>query len=326
MVAEAQNPPPLFESAQAHVSRNVPVVAPGDSAAVIREHLRERYYESVTHIAVCDSERFRGLIRIKDLLPAPSETTAEDLMDLEPPVVAPGMDQEQAAWQAVKHEETALAVVDEAGRFLGLIPGHRLLAILLAEHEEDLARVGGFLKQNHRALATSEEPVLRRYQHRLPWLLVGLAGALLASRIVSGFEEQLQQLVVLAFYIPGIVYLADAVGTQTETVVVRGLSLGVPLRRVLLKELFTGVMIGLTLALIAWPLIAWLSQSPQVGLAIALSIFAAASVASAVAMVLPWLLDRLDFDAAFGSGPLATVVQDLLSILIYFSITTTIIL
>ncbi|MEW6445219.1 MAG: magnesium transporter [Pseudomonadota bacterium] len=315
-----------IDSAHAHVTANVPVVHPSESAAVIREHLRQRRYDSVTHLAVCEQDRFLGLIRIKDLLPAAAEITARELMDADPPIVTPGMDQERVAWHAVQHEETAIAVVDAEMRFHGLIPGHRLLAILLQEHEEDLARIGGFLKQNSRARQTSEEPVMRRFLHRLPWLILGLAGALLAARIVGEYEHELHAMVLLAFFIPGIVYLADAVGTQTETVVVRGLSLGIPIKRVVGKEFFTGLMIGLTLALASWPVITWLWGDAKVATGVALAIFAASSVASLTAMLLPWLLDRFDIDPAFGSGPLATVIQDLLSIAIYFAIVTAVVL
>jgi magnesium transporter len=99
-----------------------------------------------------------------------------------------------------------LSVVDEKGRFLGIIPPHRLLAVLLSEHEEDLSRLGGFMRSVSAARTTSEEPVERRFRHRLPWLLLGLAGALLAADFVGWFEAQLQQKVMLAFFIPGIVY------------------------------------------------------------------------------------------------------------------------
>lgn len=317
---------PAFETALTHLSRDVPVVEPSTQAAAIREQLHAQRFACVSHVAVCADGRLRGLIRLEDLLIAPAQVTAEALMDNEPPVVAPGLDQEQAAWKAVQHEEAALAVVDGEGRFLGIIPPHRLLGILLAEHEEDLARLGGFLTQTDRARTTSEEPVLRRFLHRLPWLLLGLGGAILAARIVGGFERELSEMVLLAFFIPGIVYLADAVGTQTETVVVRGLSLGIPIRRVLGREILTGLMIGLTLALTSWPIIGWLWGDAQVALGVALSIFAASSVASLVAMVLPWLLDWLDVDPAFGSGPLATVLQDLLSIVIYFAIVSAVVL
>jgi magnesium transporter len=139
------------------------------------------------------------------------------------PVVSPGVDQEVAAWRAVRHGESALAVVDADHRFHGVIPPHRLIEVLLSEHEEDLSRLGGFLRTAATARTTSEESVRRRFWHRLPWLLLGLCGALLAADLVGQFEEPLRRNVMLAFFMPGIVYLADAVGTQTETVIVRGL-------------------------------------------------------------------------------------------------------
>jgi magnesium transporter len=86
-----------------------------------------------------------------------------------------------------------------------------------------------------------------------PGLLVGLVGALLSANIVGAFEEQLKDTVVLAFFIPGIVYLADAVGTQTETVVIRGLSVGVGLRQTARPELWSGLLMGLALSLAFFP-------------------------------------------------------------------------
>jgi magnesium transporter len=246
-------------------------------------------------------------------------------MDADPPVVAPGIDQEIAAWQAVRHRESALAVVDASGRFVGLIPPHRLLAVLLEEHEEDLARIGGFLKDTAAVRHASEESVPRRVWHRLPWLLLGLAGALVAADLVGWFEAQLRVQVMLAFFLPGIVYLADAVGTQTETVVVRGLSVGVRLRRVVGRELVTGLVIGVALGLIALLLVWWRWGEGALAVGVALSLLAACSTATLAAMSLPWLLDRLGLDPAFGSGPLATVVQDLLSIVIYFAIATAVV-
>jgi magnesium transporter len=230
------------------------------------------------------------------------------------------VDQEVAAWHAVRNEESALSVMDREGRFVGVIPPHRLLAVLLSEHEEDLSRLGGFTKSTAAARTTSEEPVERRFRHRVPWLLVGLVGALLAADCVGWFESQLQQNVMLAFFIPGIVYLADAVGTQTETVVVRGLSVGVGMSRMVGRELLAGLAIGLALAAVAGPLVWWRWGEADVALCVAVSVFAACSTATVAAMALPWLLDTLALDPAFGSGPLATVIQDLLSILTYLAI------
>jgi magnesium transporter len=203
-----------------------------------------------------------------------------------------------------------------------MIPPHRLLRVLLSEHEEDLARFAGFLRTTSVARTASEEPVQRRFRHRLPWLLLGLGGALLAADLVGSFETQLQLNVMLAFFIPGIVYLADAVGTQTETVVVRGLSLGVPMRRMVGRELLAGVLIGMALAAVALPFVWWRWNDAGLALSVGVSVFAACSTATLAAMMLPWLFDAFALDPAFGSGPLATVVQDLLSIWIYLSITT----
>jgi magnesium transporter len=152
--------------------------------------------------------------------------------------------------------------------------------------------------------------------------VIGLFGAILSADIMGRFEDVLSQHIMLAFFIPGIVYLADAVGTQTETVIVRGMSVGVGLRQVVVRELLTGFFIGLVLALAAFLLILWRWGNESSAFGIGLSIFGACSTASATAMLLPWILNRLGLDPAYGSGPIATVIQDVLSILIYFAIAT----
>jgi magnesium transporter len=297
------------------------VADPGQRIGAVREILLGRRYESASHIVVCDGWRFRGVMTIEKALAAPVDATVESVMDAHAPVVAPGTDQEVAAWHAVRQQESALSIVDGDGRFVGIIPPTRLIEVLLSEHEEDLSRLGGFLKGISAARRSTEEPAPRRFRHRFPWLIVGLAGAVIAADIVGTFEAQLQVNILVAFFVPGIVYLADAVGTQTETIVVRGLSLGEPIRRMIPRELLTGLAVGAALALIAGPLVWWRWGDPGVALAVGLSVLAACSTATVAAMTLPLLFDKIGLDPAFGSGPLATVVQDLLSIWIYLSIT-----
>ena len=311
----------IFETAAAHATTHVPIAEPTARVRDIREALTNRFYESASHLVVCRAERFVGIVTIEDLLEASGESAVESFMDRDPPVVAPGVDQERAAWHAVRHGESALAVVDAEGRFVGMIPPFRLLAVLLAEHEEDLSRLGGFLKSTSAARGTSEESVRRRLWHRLPWLVLGLGGALVAADLVGRFEELLRVQVMLAFFMPGIVYLADAVGTQTETVVVRGLSLGVPMRRMVAREILAGIVIGLALASLTGPLVFWHWGDPKLAFSVSVSVLAASSTATGAAMALPWILSSLRLDPAFGSGPLATVIQDLSSIWIYLSVT-----
>lgn len=308
--------------ARAHSVSDVPVVTPGTSKPAILAHLASRRFVSATHIAVCDRGIFLGLIRIEDLLVAPDGTLAADIMDADAPRAANGMDREVAAWGAVQHRETALVVVDGKGRFLGIIPPLALLQVLLQEHEEDLSRLGGYMKSSALARAGALEKVFLRFWHRIPWILLGLVGAFLSSGIMERFEGALHDRILLAFFVPGIVYLADAVGTQTETLLVRGMSVGVRLRQVVWLELLTGLLIGLVIGVLAFLFLIWRYDEPQVALGISISLFAACSTASATAMVLPWALSRTGVDPAYGSGPIATVIQDILSILIYFFVVT----
>lgn len=300
-----------------HASSRVPVAAPEDTVDAVLAAMRGQDYDSAAVVAVCRAGVLVGLATIERLLSAPGDGTVGSVMDPDPPRVAPGTDQEHAAWQAVQHGEPGLAVVDADGRFHGLIPPQRLLGVLLEEHDEDLARIGGFLRTTAGARAASEESVARRLWHRLPWLTVGLAGALLSAALLARFETRLADNIAITYFIPGIVYLAAAVGTQTETVAIRGLSVGVGIRQVATREALTGLLVGLLLAAMLLPTIAVVWGQPALAAAVAVAVLAASTIATLVAMALPWLLARLGFDPAFGSGPLATVIQDLLSIGIY---------
>jgi magnesium transporter len=154
----------------------------------------------------------------------------------------------------------------------------------------------------------------------VPWLLVGLLGSAAAAVVVGGFEEELAADVRLVFFLPGIVYMADAVGTQTEALVIRGMSIGVTIRSILRSELLTGGLIGVLLAALALPALAIVAGSTDLAVVVAVSLLLACSVATSVAIALPAAMSRFGRDPAFGAGPLATVVQDLLSIILYFAV------
>ena len=147
----------------------------------VRIHLRRAVV-----VAVCTNGRLVGLAPIERLLAAPADAVVADVMDSDPPVVAPGTHQERAAWLASQRAEPGLAVVDEHGHFQGLIPPHRLAGILLREHDEDLDRLGGFLASTAEARTASQETVARRLWHRMPWLAVGLAGAMASAGLLAG--------------------------------------------------------------------------------------------------------------------------------------------
>lgn len=173
--------------------------------------------------------------------------------------------------------------------------------------------------------ATTLEAVRKRLEHRLPWLGIGLVGAMLSAWLVASAEEELSRTVAVAFFLPAIVYMADAVGTQTEVLAVRGLAVGVPIRDIVLKELLAGLLIGLCISSIFFPFCLVLYGDASLAMAVSVSLLISSTVASVMALALPWILTSLGKDPAFGSGPISTVIQDLLSIAIYLGLATLIV-
>lgn len=320
-----EDPAVLLKTAAAQATIDVPTAAPGDTVQQVISRIRGRTFRSVAIVAVCDGPRLAGVITVENLLAADPQSLVETVMDADPPTVTGHQDQERAVWQALRHSEAGLAVVDGDRRWLGVIPPQRLLSMLLEEHDEDIARLSGYLASTRGARKASTEPIGRRLWHRLPWLLVGLAGAMFAAGIMDAFQSQLEEQVLVAFFIPGIVYLADAVGTQTEALVIRGLSVGVGLRSIVRREAVTGLLIGCLVAVLTYPVTLLFWHDAAVSVAVSLSLLAACSAAAVVAMVLPWLFGKVGVDPAFGSGPLATIVQDLLSILVYLAVSTAVV-
>jgi magnesium transporter len=308
-----------------HATPSVPIARPDDTAGDVIAAMAGHRYECADDVAVLAAGGvLTGVVPIERLFAAPPDARIAAIMDRDPPVVRPDTNQEQVAWEIVARGESSMPVVGEDGRFHGLVPPHRMLAVLLAEHDEDMARIGGYLASTRRARSAAEERVSRRLLHRLPWLLVGLVGAMASAGLVGAFEADLDAKVLLAFFVPGIVYLADAVGTQTETVLIRGLSVGASLGNFVRREIVAGLVIGVVIGVtfFVFALAVW--GDADVALAVALALFASTAVATAVAMVLPWTFQHFGADPAFGSGPLATVIQDLLSIAIYLVIATSI--
>lgn len=313
----------LLSAAAGDATGRVPLAAPTETVGDVRAALPGQKLDDAGAVVVLSDDKVPvGLVPIARLLTARAEARIGDIMDADPPVVRPGTPPEPIARRMIDRKESCVAVVDDRNRFRGLIPGYRMLSVLLTEHDEDVARLGGYLASTRRARHAAEEVVTRRLLHRLPWLMIGLIGAMASAGIVGAFESQLDARVLLAFFLPGVVYMADAVGTQTEAVLIRGLSAGVTVRSVVWRELGTGLAVGLAIgaAFLPFALVAW--GDATVAVAVAVALVASCSIATIVAMALPALFQRLGRDPAFGSGPLATVIQDLLSIVAYLAIAT----
>jgi magnesium transporter len=304
---------------QVHALGAVPRADPASRAGDVRDGLAGRSYDSAVDIAVCEGDRLLGFVPIERLLAAREDVELAELME-SVATVGTEVDEELAVSHLARRGGRSVAVVDEQGRFRGLVPPDRALAVLWREHGEDLARLGGFLAGTAQARTAAEEPVGRRLWHRLPWLALGLLGAMATAGIVASFEDELARQVLLAVFVPAVVYMADAVGTQTEAVVIRGISVGVPVRHVIARELTSGFVIGVLIAAAFFPFAYLVWGNGRVAATVSLALLASTATATGVAMGLPYALHRLGRDPAFGAGPLATVIQDLLSIAIYFAV------
>lgn len=226
---------------------------------------------------------------------------------------------ETVALLAVEQHDADVAVLDTPGRFMGAIPIGRLLALLHEEHVDDILRMGG-LAAFHPA-PPEMGGIAQIVRARVPWLLIGLVGGFLAGGIASLFETSLKDNITLAFFLPLVVYMADAVGTQTETILVRALAYGrVSLGAQLLREGTVGLLIGGIVGLSAGAcLLAW-GGARSVALTLAVTLTLTAMIATFVASLLPIGLSRMGVDLALASGPVATVVQDILSVAVYLGI------
>ncbi|MDP2341863.1 MAG: magnesium transporter [Deltaproteobacteria bacterium] len=310
------------EMAAAHMSRQVPVARASDTVESMRVALAGERFDAVECVCVVDDGGLLlGVVSLVELFAADPSALASAVVRLDWPRAGPGEDQERVAARAFHAHVPCVPIVDDDGALLGVVPAAALLGIARQEHVEDLHRLAGIRREAVHVRGELKASPRRQAQRRLPWLLVGLVGSLGAAGIVSQFEGVLQEKMALAFFVPMIVYLADAIGTQTEAVVVRALSLGeLSLRDLLPGELLTGTVIGTALAALALPAVALLFGEVRIAIAVALSIIAAGTVATTIGLLLPWSLHRLGSDPALGSGPLATILQDMLSILIYFAL------
>jgi magnesium transporter len=299
---------------------DVPRAAADELVEACRERLLTDTFEDASNVVVLDGTSALGVVPCERLLATGPDGAVGSLADARAPVVRPGDHLERAASDMVRRGASAIVVADADGNFVGLVPAARLVGLLLTEHDEDIARIGGYRSSAGRDRRAAEEPLGPRLLHRLPWLIVGLAGAMASALLVGAFEEELDEVVLLALFVPAVVYMAAAVGAQTQTLLIRALSTDVDVGRVFRQELITGIVLGAATAAAFYPfaLIVW--GDKDVALTVALALFASSSIATVIAVALPLGLRRLGQDPAFGSGPLATVIQDLVSIAIYFAI------
>lgn len=303
----------------------VPVVPLGTTLAHIRDLLSKkgRDYESVNYIYVVDGQaRLRGIVSIREFfIHQHDKERVDDIIEKNLITIRPHTHQERAALLALQHGLTSIPVVDKDDVFLGVIPAHILLKILDKEAIEDILRLRGmyFSGPYDDLLKMS---VFESVKHRLPWLLFGLFGGLVAAFIVGMFQETLSQNLILASFIPLIAYMAGAVGTQMEIFIIRDFALHpmFSFLKYFFKQFFVIGLIGIMVSAVAGVITFFLYTDARVSIVLSISLFFAMLFSVLTGLIIPYIFRKLALDPANGSGPVATIIQDILSVLVYFLI------
>jgi magnesium transporter len=204
------------ETSAVHVGPHVVLAYPSDTAEAVLARIRKLQGTTWDLVCVIDrNEQLVGTLTAAELLALPGTAELGPAARRDRVSVLPGTDQEKMASIALHHGVAAMPVVDETGRLVGVVGPTKLMNILRREHVEDLHRLAGIARESNHAREAIEEPPLCRVRDR-PWLVVGLGGSVVATFVVARFEAALTVKPALAFFVPGLVYLADAIGTQSE--------------------------------------------------------------------------------------------------------------
>jgi len=315
----------LPESAGRIMTINVPLASCNATIANIEKILlkKTKKFETINYIYLVDkNEKLKGAISIKNVFSLPKSTPAFQAAKKDLVSVLPHTDQEKVALLALKHNLKAIPVIDKENYLLGVVPFDAILKTLQNENIEDILHFAGIGKLKNPAVSIIKAPASLHFRKRLPWLILGLFGGVASAFIVEFFEDAIKTQLILVAFIPAVVYMADAVGAQTQTIFIRSLALDrhINFKKYILREakvsLSLAVVLGIIISIIS--LLWW--QSILLGAILGISIFATILVAMTVAIFLPWLFSKIKYDPAIASGPFATVVRDILSLLIYFSI------
>ena len=261
------------------------------------------------------------MINLRALILADPHQTIEEVMQREVISIQVDTDQEEIAQLFAHYDQLALPVVDSEKRLVGVITIDDVVDVLEEEATEDiyhLAQVGA-----NAGLLAPFPPALR---NRLPWLYVNLFTAILAATVVAFFQDTIAAVAVLAVFLPIVASEGGNAGNQTMTIVVRSLALGETdvssawqiLRHELLLGAVHGVLLGLSIALIAW---VW-QGNPALGLVIGVAMLANLLVAAGVGVLVPITLRRVGVDPALASSVFVTTATDVAGFAVFLGLAT----
>ncbi len=293
------------------------------SISAVLPALRQLEDEELSSMQVCfvvdRDHRLVGQIPLLRLLLSDRGRKAHEVMEADPLVAHVDDDQEEVANLFLSQDLLSLPIVDHSGRLVGRITVDDAMDVLSEEATEDLARMAG-----SSAVELGETSTWRISRARLPWLVLGLCGELIAAFVLSHFERNLQDRVILAFFIPLIVATGGNTGIQTSAIMIRRLVMrefdtfraGRALAREFSVSLVNGALLGATMVVVLY---VWQGQI-DVGIVIGLTLMTVVFLATLTGSAVPLLLDRMGIDPTVATGPFITTTNDVIGLLVYLGI------
>jgi magnesium transporter len=277
----------------------------------ITELQSNRDVEMVFYLYVVDERtHLVGVVSLRRLLLVSPETPLKRIMTSDLISARVDMDQEEVARQVAAYNLLAIPVVDEENKLVGIITVDDVIDVIKDEATEDIYRLAG-VAGDDRAFT----PALESFRKRLPWLSINLLTAFLASAVVLSFESLLDALPVLAAFMPIVAGMGGNAGTQTLTVIVRGIALGEltwsNARKALLKEVAVGIANGLVLGVAAAAVVSVLQGNPVLGGVLGLAMIINMFVAAAAGTLVPLGLRAANVDPALASSVFITTMTDM---------------
>jgi magnesium transporter len=263
-----------------------------------------------------------GVISLRQLVVVPPDTPLKQFMTTDVFSVKTDMDQEEVAKLVARYDILAVPVVDENNRLVGIVTVDDVIDIIRTEATEDILKMAGVGEEY-----VETKSIFKSTRIRLPWLFASCIGGVVAIIIIGHFEGVLTQVAYLAAFIPVIMGMGGNIGTQSSTIVVRGLATGRlnvrDIWKVVVKELCIGLILGVVYGLLI-SAVAQVSYSTlMLAIAVGLALTSSMAIAALVGSLVPMVMARLNIDPAVSTGPFVTTAVDIISVSCYFVLATT---
>lgn len=278
--------------------------------------------EMAFYLYVVDEyERLVGVSSLRQLVVVPPQTLLSEFMTTDIFSVTTDTDQEDVAKIVARYDILAVPVVDDQNRLVGIVTVDDIIDIIRDEATEDMLKMAGAGEE-----FVETQTVMRSTRIRLPWLFASAIGGIFAFFIIGAFEATLTQYAYLAAFIPVIMGMGGNIGTQSSTIVVRGLATGriilADLTSVVCKELTIGLILGVVYGTLIGVVAVARFSSVALAFSVGFAVLSSMSVAALVGSLVPMVMARLNIDPAVATGPFVTTSIDIISVYCYFRIAT----